>query len=151
MGMRTRDRPPEAVSRAGTLTGAAGGRVFAGRYRAVRLLKKGQDIETLLCADQANGGAVIIKTAAAGSLSNAAQMRLEHEAAVLRQIQSPRFTPLLDAGREADLLYLVMPFVPGVTLQTRLGQGPLSVRDTITVGRHLMAALQEAHSHGVLH
>jgi len=127
------------------------GRVFGERYRATRLLKCGHGVDTLLGIDQQQDEPVIIKTARGNALSLGAQMRLEHEAGVLRQIHSPGIAPLLDLGREDDLLYLVMSYVSGRSLAERLAQGPLSVRDTVTVGCCLMAALQEVHDQGVLH
>jgi two-component system sensor kinase len=125
--------------------------VFHGRYRVLRLLKKAQGVETFLGRDEVGQELVVIKLASGESLSPGVRMRLEHEAQVLRDIRSPWFAPLLHLGRQQDQLYLVMPFLPGVTLEDRIGQGPLSVADTLTVGRCLMTALQEAHSHGVLH
>jgi two-component system sensor kinase len=126
-------------------------RMFGGRFRATRLLKRGQDIETLLGVDLTGGGDVVIKATTTESLSAGAQMRLEHEAGVLRQIQNPSIAPLLHLDRQDDQLFLVVPLVPGITLESRLKRGPLTVRDTLTVGRRLMSALQEAHDHGVLH
>jgi two-component system sensor kinase len=125
--------------------------VLGGRYQVRRVLKTGQDTETLLATDLASGAAVVIKTAAAAAFSATARMRLEHEVHVLSQIRHGPFTPVLDHGATGDHVYLVMPFIPGITLQARLRQGPLSVLDTITLGRALLAALGEAHAHGVLH
>ena len=75
-------------------------------------------------------------------------MRLEHEADILIKIKRGSFAPLLDHGCEDDWLYIVMPFVPGITLQARMRQGPLSVHDSLTVGRDLLAGLGEAHAQG---
>jgi len=127
------------------------GKVFAGRFQVQRVLKQGSGIETLLGTDLQEHQSVVIKTAADDSLSVGAQMRLEHEANVLRQIRGQEFAPLLYFGREDGLLILVEPLVPGVTLESRLRRGPLSVCDTLTVGRCLMSALQAVHDHGVLH
>src|ERR1700687_345021 len=93
-------------------TASAELRVFGGRYRVVRLLKKGHGVETFLGRDE-DGHEVVIKTAPRDSLSIGAQMRLEHEAGALRQIRSPFVAPLLDLGRQEDLLYLVMPLIQG--------------------------------------
>jgi serine/threonine protein kinase len=54
-------------------------------------------------------------------------------------------------GSEGPDLYLVQPFVPGITLSERLSGGPLSVTSTLQVGFDLLRALQRAHEHGVLH
>src|SRR5271165_1966562 len=116
------------------------GRLFHDRYRVLRALKKGNGIETFLGRDVADGELVIIKLTASESLSSAARLRLEHEAQVLREMRSPWFAPLLHLGRDADQLYMVLPFLPGITLEERLEKGPLSVADTLTVGRCLMTA-----------
>src|SRR5437016_2157441 len=92
------------------------GNVLAGRYQLLRVLKSGHDAETLLASDLSNSTTVVVKTAAAQSFSATARMRLEHEARVLAQIKNGPFTPLLDNGSAGDRLYLVMPFIPGVTL-----------------------------------
>jgi two-component system sensor kinase len=127
------------------------GKVFGGRYQVLRVLKQGNGIETLLGNDLVENENVVIKTASGDALSVGAQMRLEHEGSVLREVRGQGFAPLLQLGREDGLLFLVMPLIPGVTLESRLRQGPLSVRDTLTVGRCLLTALQAVHDHGVLH
>lgn len=130
--------------------GAEGG-ILGGRFRTKRLLKEGLGVSTLLGTDLLDGGDVIIKTTSLSALSASAQTRLEHEAEVLRQVRSPYLASLLFVGREDGVLFLVMPFVPGVTLAERLSTGPLSVADSISVGCCLMTALQEAHEQRVLH
>src|SRR5262245_45172786 len=99
--------------------GSLASQVFAGRYRIVRALKKGPDSETLLAEDVARGTAVVIKTATAATLSATARMRLEHEAHVLSHLSSAPFPPLLESGFAGELVYLLMPFSPGITLQER--------------------------------
>src|SRR5437879_6367417 len=91
--------------------------LFAGRYRVLRSLKKANGVETLLALDLSRDQRVVIKTAADEALSTGAQMRLEHEAEVLRQIQCPWVAPLLHWGREEQQLFLVIPFLPGITLE----------------------------------
>src|SRR5579864_9566225 len=108
--------------------------LIGGRYQVSRILKSGQESETLLAKDLTLATPVVIKTAVVGSFSPAARMRLEHEAKVLAQIKNAPFPPLLDQGCEQDFIYLVMPFLEGVTLETRLRQGCLSAHDTLTVG-----------------
>ena len=126
-------------------------RVIGGRYQVLRRLKYGDDTETLLASDLTHETTVVIKTAVATSFSASARMRLEHEARVLSQIRNGRFTPLLDSGSDGDQVYLVMPFIPGVTLQARLQQGPLPVMDTIKLGCALLSSLNAAHAQDVLH
>ena len=130
---------------------ATANRIFGGRFRALRPLKDEQGVVTLLGTDLEQGGTVIIKAAAAATVSFSAQMRLEHEAEVLRKVQSPFLASVLEVGRDGRLLFLVTPFVSGLTLEERLREGALSIEDATAVGRSLLTALGEAHDQGVLH
>lgn len=120
-------------------------------YRLVRVLKGSEGIKTLLAVNLDTGKDVVIKMTAATLLSAEARIRLEHEAAVLRRLESPWLAPVLDVGYEADHLYVVMPLIPGVTLQERLANGRLDVSEALTVASCLLSALTEVHDHGVLH
>ncbi len=126
-------------------------RIFGGRFRADRLLKTGLGVDTFLGTDLARGGSVVIKTTATTCLSLQARLRLEHEARVLQEIRSPWLVPLLHLGSDRELVFLVLPYLPGSTLQARLAAGPLPLGDALTVGTCLFAALRDAHAHGVLH
>jgi len=131
--------------------GSGDRRVIGGRYQVLRPLKNGDAAETLLASDLAEQTTVVVKTALASRFSASMRMRLEHEARVLSQIKHGPFAPLLDFGLENDHVYLVMPFMPGITLESRLRQGPLQVMEVISVGRALLTALSLAHQHDVLH
>jgi len=126
-------------------------RHFGQRFDATRLLKSGQGVETYLGSSRLTGQPVVIKAVTASSVSPSVLHRLQHEAKVLAGIQSPWLSPLLEFARDDDVYYLVVPYHPGVTLETRLRQGPLSVRETVAIGSFLLTALREAHEHGVLH
>jgi signal transduction histidine kinase/tetratricopeptide (TPR) repeat protein len=130
-------------------------RVVAGRYRTTALLHRGQGLDTYLASDlQAEDSAtrpVVVKIAPAGSVADAARRRLEHESAVLGQLDHPNLVRLLDRGRDGGSIYLVTPWVPGRSLAARLGDGALPVRDAVTVARDVVGALCHAHDLGILH
>src|ERR1051326_3306361 len=137
-----------AVAPAESATAAP--RVLGGRYHVTRLLKKGHGVEPFLATDEADLP-VVIKTSSRDALSVGAQMRLEHEAAALRQIRSPFVAPLIELGRHEDLLYLVMPLVKGLTLEQRLQQGRLTALQAAQLAVCLFEALREVHDQAVLH
>ncbi|HZU98392.1 MAG TPA: serine/threonine-protein kinase, partial [Planctomycetota bacterium] len=60
------------------------------------------------------------------------------------------FVPLLDGG-DAPSPFLVMPFLAGGTLRDRLHRGPLSIEETVALGRKLAAAIGRAHALGIVH
>src|SRR5437763_16505791 len=126
-----------------------GNRVLERRYRLVRAVKTGAGVDTFLGEDLRDGRRTIVKAASASAVSSALQMRLEHEAEVLRALDStgdlPRF------GRDDDVVYLIQPFVPGTPLETLLGGGPLSLADAMVVVIDVLRTVETAHERGVLH
>lgn len=130
--------------------GASAG-VLSERYKMVRLISQGQGIETHLAVDEATGQPVVIKTTDTAALSSEARIRLEHEGAVLRRLTHPRLATIVETGYVDDTLYVVRPFVAGVTLRERLADGALSLSDALTVAQAILEALCEVHTQGILH
>ncbi|HXI55125.1 MAG TPA: ATP-binding protein [Polyangia bacterium] len=128
-----------------------GPRVFERRFRAVSLLKAGQGIETWLGTDGLGQGPIIIKSVVASTFPASAQHRLRNQARVLAEVQSPWVNSPIHVGVDGQHLYMVMPFVHGVTLEERLRGGPLDVRDVLRLGICLLTGLAEIHRRGVLH
>ncbi|WNG40140.1 AAA family ATPase [Archangium violaceum] len=134
-----------------SLEGAHPGRRLGNRFELTQRIKQGRGITTWLGVDLHTGARLVIKTTSAVSLVPTARQRLEHEASVLRTLRSPYLVPVLHFGTGGDLLFLVTPLVPGVSLQERLTSGTLSVPEALIVGQCVLAALAEAHSHGIIH
>ena len=112
-------------------------------------MKTGAGVQTFLGEDIRDGRRTIVKTAPAAAVPAALQMRLEHEAEVLRTLNQagdlPRF------GRDDDLVYLIQPFVPGTPLETVLTDGPLALNDALVVVLDVLRSVESAHDRGVLH
>ncbi|MGQ0520509.1 MAG: EAL domain-containing protein [Actinomycetota bacterium] len=123
------------------------------RYRECRLLKGGDGVETYLARDLASDGAlVVVKHVRADQVPLAVRLRLEHESAVLARLEeAAQFRPLVAFERDGDDLYLVQPYVPGSTLEKRLGEGPLPVTATLALAAGVLATLGRVHEHDVLH
>lgn len=126
-------------------------RVVGHRFRMVRLLKAGQGIETWLGIDLWSGREVIIKTACLEGIPEVVRLRLEHEARILKEIESHRMARFLALENDQKALFLVVGHVPGTTLQEALQRASLSVHETISIGISILTALQELHRGGVLH
>jgi serine/threonine-protein kinase len=58
---------------------------------------------------------------------------------------------VFDFDSEGDHDFLVMEFVPGGTLESRLREGPLPLVQIQSLGAEVADALEHAHRHGVLH
>lgn len=77
--------------------------------------------------------------------------RFEREAQLLASLQHIHIVPVFDYGEEAGVSYLVMPLLPGKTLEDVINNQPLALGKTATYLRQLAAALDYAHSRGLLH
>ncbi|MDQ3898563.1 MAG: AAA family ATPase, partial [Actinomycetota bacterium] len=126
-------------------------RRFGARFRATRVLRAGPTGETLRGIDETDGSEVVIRTVL--NPDPAAAARLEGELAALARLDATGLVRPVAAGRQGAVLYSVQPYAPGVTLEARLGleAEPLRVADALAVGRGVLAALAEAHEHGVVH
>ena len=78
--------------------------------------------------------------------------RFLREAQVAVALDHPHIVPLYDFGETDDgLLYLVMPYISGGSLQDLLRKTPLPVGDVVTYGAQMADALAYAHERGVVH
>jgi len=77
--------------------------------------------------------------------------RLRREASLLARIAHPHIATIhrfdLDEGRP----YLVMEYVPGMTLDARLRSGPVPLDDALRIGAEIAEALAAAHAEGIVH
>jgi serine/threonine-protein kinase len=76
--------------------------------------------------------------------------RLRAEAESMAAVGHPHLVTIYGAETWRGVLVLVMEYLPGGTLRTRLEQ-PMDVRDVVSLGERLSAALQAMHSAGLLH
>ena len=107
------------------------GAVFGGRYRIERTLKSGNGVDTCLARDLDTEAAVVLKSIDPAVVPTAARLRFQHETLVLRELSGTGLPGLLDAGFADERLYLVQPFVEGVTLEAMLRDGPLPLLTTL--------------------
>ena len=77
--------------------------------------------------------------------------RLEREAELLASLNHPNIATIHGLDEHEGTRFLVLEFIDGETLQERLWQGPVSVRDALTLGLQMAEALEAAHEKGVVH
>jgi serine/threonine-protein kinase len=77
--------------------------------------------------------------------------RLRKEAQALSKLNHPNIEILFELGSKDCAEFLVVEYVPGVTLGDRLAQGPLPEREIARLGVQLANGLAAAHSQGVVH
>lgn len=80
-----------------------------------------------------------------------ARDRFEREARAVAALNHPHICTLYDVGTDEGVAYLVMEFLEGETLATRLQRGALSIDQALQVAIALCAALDCAHRSGIVH
>ena len=77
--------------------------------------------------------------------------RFEREARTIAGLRHPNICVLHDVGAEGSLVYLVMEYVEGETMATRIARVPLSIEDAVRYAIDIAKALAEIHRHGIVH
>jgi serine/threonine protein kinase len=123
------------------------------RYEVESLLGRGGMGEIYLAHDTRLDRPVAIKLLAR-ELAHDAQLhdRMRREALLAARLSHPNLVAMLDAGEQDGRPFLVMEYVPGETLATRLRrEGPLPPSRVESIGGDLAAALTHIHQLGMVH
>jgi len=135
----------------------AAGQTLQHRYRIVSLLGQGGMGAVYQAWDTRLNVPVALKemTSQPGlDPRTLAQLRrqFQQEAAVLARLDHPHLVRVTDFFEERGNAYLVMNFVEGESLASRITrQGPLPERDALAWTDQLLDALAYCHSQGVIH
>lgn len=120
-------------------------------YEVERELEAGGQSRLFLAHDTQLPRKVVIKLLPPELAGPVAAERFRREIAVLVALQHPHIVPLLSTGHADDLLWYVMPYVPGESLAARLTHGALSLRDALGTLHEISDALAHAHAAKVVH
>ena len=77
--------------------------------------------------------------------------RFEREAKTISGLQHPHICVLYDVGRQDQVDFLVMEYLEGETLSTRIKRGPLPLEEALNIAIALAGALGAAHRKGIVH
>src|SRR6266852_9948642 len=77
--------------------------------------------------------------------------RFMRELKVQASLQHPNIAALHTALRVDNQLLMLMELVEGITLDQRLQQGPVPLRDAVAYISQVLGALGYAHQRGVIH
>ena len=77
--------------------------------------------------------------------------RFEREARAISSLNHPHICALYDIGRENSVDFLVMEYIEGESLESRLRRGPLPLEEALRIAIQIAGALDAAHRKGVVH
>jgi eukaryotic-like serine/threonine-protein kinase len=121
-------------------------------YRLERELPAGGMSRLFLATETSLDREVVIKVLPPELASDVSASRFKHEINVAAHLQHPHILSILAAGSREDLLYYVMPYVPGESLRHRLAAvRQLPIDEAVRILREVADALAYAHRKGVVH
>ena len=80
-----------------------------------------------------------------------ARERFEREARAISQLSHANICQLYDLGQQDGIHYIVMEFLEGETLASRLAKGRLPIEQVLRYGAEIAEGLDQAHRSGVVH
>jgi beta-lactam-binding protein with PASTA domain/tRNA A-37 threonylcarbamoyl transferase component Bud32 len=129
------------------------GRLIDGRYQVRSRIARGGMATVYLATDLRLERRVAVKVMH-GHLADDHQFkqRFIQEARSAARLAHPNVVNVFDQGQDDESAYLVMEYLPGITLRDLLQQhGPLTSEQTIDISEAVLAGLAAAHKAGIVH
>ncbi|HWH25928.1 MAG TPA: Stk1 family PASTA domain-containing Ser/Thr kinase [Pseudolysinimonas sp.] len=129
------------------------GRLIDGRYRVRSRIARGGMATVYLATDQRLERRVAVKVmhphlAEEGGFTE----RFIQEARSAARLAHPNVVNVFDQGQDGESAYLVMEYLPGITLRDLLKEyGSLTAEQTIDITEAVLAGLAAAHKSGIVH
>lgn len=77
--------------------------------------------------------------------------RFQREARAASALNHPNILTIYEVGNVGETHFLSTEYVDGETLRTRVGRGPLKLRETLDVATQVASGLAAAHEAGIVH
>lgn len=129
------------------------GRLVDGRYRVRARIARGGMATVYVATDLRLERRVALKVMH-GHLSDDTvfQSRFIQEARAAARLADPHVVNVFDQGQDDDMAYLVMEYLPGITLRELMReQKRLSIPQTITIMDAILSGLAAAHRADIVH
>jgi len=123
-----------------------------GPYEVLGVLGKGAMGQVYKAVQPSLNRLVAIKVLPAEFLEDEARVeRFEREAQAVALLSHPNVVQIIDKDREEDLLYFVMEYVPGTSLDAVMRQRRLSLHEVFRVAKSICLGLEAAHRQNIVH
>lgn len=129
------------------------GQLIASRYLVRSLLAEGGMASVYLAHDNVLEREVAIKVIHSHLAKDKSFVdKFRREAKVAAKLSHPNLVNVFDQGSDGEVIYLVMEYVPGITLRDAMNDfGALDANRALDIIEPLTQALAAAHAAGILH
>ena len=123
-----------------------------GHYCVIEKIGAGGMGEVYRARDEHLDREVAIKVLPSGMLAEeSSRKRFRKEALALSRLNHPNIATIYDFDTQQEVDFLVMEYIPGVTLSDKLAKGAAPEKEVAALGTQLAEGLSAAHEHGVVH
>lgn len=123
-----------------------------GAFQILELIGQGGMAAVYKAMQPAMNRVVAVKVLSPQMAGNPAFLaRFKQEAQMIASLEHAYILPVYDLGEQDGLVYIAMRFMGFGTIQSRLGRGPVPLRDTARWIEQIGAALDYAHQRGIIH
>lgn len=129
------------------------GQLIANRYQVLSLVASGGMASVYLASDQVLERNVALKVIHPHLAKDKSFVeKFQREAKMAAQLSHPNLVNVFDQGADGEVIFLVMEYVPGITLRDAMNDfGALDARKALEIIEPLTEGLAAAHSAGILH
>ena len=129
------------------------GQLIANRYQVISLVASGGMASVYLASDQVLERKVALKVIHPHLAKDKSFVeKFQREAKMAAQLSHPNLVNVFDQGTDGEVIFLVMEYVPGITLRDAMNDfGALDTKKALEIIEPLTEALAAAHSAGILH
>ncbi|CAB4893410.1 unannotated protein [freshwater metagenome] len=129
------------------------GQLIANRYQVISLVASGGMASVYLANDQVLERKVALKVIHPHLAKDKSFIeKFQREAKMAAQLSHPNLVNVFDQGADGEVIFLVMEYVPGITLRDAMNDfGALDTKKALEIIEPLTEALAAAHSAGILH
>ncbi|SNS76200.1 Serine/threonine protein phosphatase PrpC [Sphingomonas laterariae] len=122
-------------------------------FRLDRLISDGRYTRLFLAEDMVAGGELVLKFPKPALLSeNGARLAFLRESLVGARIDDPYVGGAIAIAPERQSqLYIAMPYLPGETLEERLGRTPVTIDRGVQIAAQLARGVAALHRRGIVH
>lgn len=129
------------------------GQLVANRYLVISLVASGGMASVYLANDQVLERKVALKVIHPHLANDKSFVeKFQREAKMAAQLSHPNLVNVFDQGTDGEVIFLVMEYVPGITLRDAMNDfGALDTKKALEIIEPLTEGLAAAHAAGILH